>query len=272
MTTKLKDIPRAAEIDYNDTEAVYAYSQLLARLLEWHGGLNMPRENSATVRALDAEGEYWLTATKRLLTDGPLAAIPDLLEAYTFIHRVCRGWDDTAFYKEVRVDAMQRWLSGDKTLTETQIVCLLRPIANTDPRYATYCSACLASWVKELRTYGRFNGITTAEAYQRLTYILNHNLLAFGADRTQKLTWATPYLTDDIAALTTPALQAYIPFARTLSALSRTPFEDTEAETETLSAELALRPDLHHLHRAAIRLGLDTRKRLLALNYAEETA
>ncbi len=87
-------------------EEVYAYSQLLGRLLEWHGGLNTPRKNSPIVRALDTEGEYWLTEVRRLLIEGPVSAILDVLEAYIFFDSVCRGRKEKE--KLYRGDASQR--------------------------------------------------------------------------------------------------------------------------------------------------------------------
>lgn len=268
------DIPRAADIDYNDTEEVYSYSQLLGRLLEWYGGLNIPRENSSIVRALDAEGGYWLTEVRRLLVDAPVSAVPDLLEAYIFLDSACRGRRDTGFYNEVRVNAVKRCLGGDKALTETQIVCLLWPMVCSDPRnedqrYAKYCSSCLDSWIKELREFGRFSDIPDTEAYQRLHFVANHNLFAFIAggkevERTTKINWAKAYLVEDISSLDTAALRAYIPFARTVSDLKQTPFEESEAEYEAFSEELETRADLNPLYREAIRLGIESRKRLLA--------
>ncbi len=276
------DIPRAMDIDYNDTEEVYAYSRLLGRSLECHGGLNAPRSNSAIVRALDAEGVYWLTEVRRILVDDPVSMMPDLLEAYIFFDSICRGRKDICFYNEIRLNAVKRWLSGDKSLNETQIVCLLWPMVyadprNTDQQYAQYCAICLGSWIKELEKFGRLNGIADTEAYQRLNYVLNHDLFAFIAggkevERTTKINWAKAYLVDDISRLDTSTLRAYIPFARTVSYLKRIPFEDSEAEYGALSEELASRTDLHPFYREAIRLGIETRKRLLAVCYPEETA
>jgi len=271
---EIRNIPRAVDIDYNDTEEILAYSQLLARLLEWHGGLNTPRKNSPIVRALDTEGKYWLREVKLLLTDNLLSAIPDLLDAYIFFDSVCRGRRDTGFYKKVRLNVMKRWLRGDETLTETQIMCLLWPMVCSGPRnedqcYAKYCSDCLDSWIKELRKFGRFNGISDTEAYQRLNYVLNKDLFAFidggkEVEKTTKINWAKVYLIEDISSLDTTVLRSYIPFTRTVSDLKQTPFEDCEAEYESLSEELASRPDLHPLYREAIRLGIANRKRLLA--------
>lgn len=78
-------------------------------------------------------------------------------------------------------------------------------------------------------------------------------------------------MVDDISRLDTAVLMAYIPFARTVSNLKRISLKDSEAEYETLAAELGSRMDLHPLHRQAIRLGIATRKHLLA-NYSEITA
>lgn len=275
------NIPKAADIDYRNAEEAFAYCQLLGKLLERHGGLNTPRENSPTVRALDAEGKYWLTEVKQLLIDGPLSSIPELLEAYIFFNSICRSRRDTDFYKEVRANVMKRWLGGDKALSETQIVCMLWPMVYSDPqnvdqRYAIYCASNLDSWIKELRKFGRFSGIPATEAYQRLHYILNHDLNAFidggkVAERISKLKWAEAYLVEDVSNLDTHALKAYIPFARSVSMLKQIPFEDSEAEYEAFSEELASRTDLHPLYREAIRLGIETRKRLLSA-LPEETA
>ncbi len=267
------NLPKASEIDYGDSEEVVAYSQLLGRLLEWHGGLDSPRNNSRIVRALDAEGRHWLTEVRRLLTDGPLPAIPELLDAYIFFHSVCRGWRDTGFYNEVRITAVKRWLGGDRSLNGTQIARLLWPMVCSDPhvdqRYTVYCASCLDSWIKELRRSGRFRGISDIEAFQRLSHIIGQDLFAFIAggkevERATKLNWAKAYMVEDTSVLTTAALKAYIPFAMSVADLRRIPFEAREAGYEALCEELAARADLHPMYRESIRLMTANRERLLA--------
>lgn len=287
MTACLNDIPSAAGIDYTDAAAVCACGQLLARLLESHGALDVPQSNTPAVRALLSETRQWLSSLRPLIGSFPLASVPGLLDAYIFLDGVGNGRRDVRFYDEVRMDAVTRWLSGDRTLTEAQAVTLLQPMLTTPEgkRYSQYCASRIAGWIRDLRQHGSFPGVDAAETYRRLDYILRHDLVAFvpGGKREQtaaKLRWAIPSLPSDITLLTTPSLLACLPLAQTLVYLIQDSGQHDAASVcgeiadgipslgedylEVINMELASRGDLHPFHREAIRTGMETRRRLLA--------
>jgi len=87
--------------------------------------------------------------------------------------------------------------------------------------------------------------------------------LAHGRGRPAKRGTTICRLFDDIHSLDTPALRAYIPFARAVANLRRIPFDESEEEYEILFRELGSRPDIHSIYREAIRVGFENRELLL---------
>lgn len=253
-------MPEVSGMDCTDPVEMHAYFMLLFRHLERHGGLNAPAVNTPAVRALRAEAARWLDKARPLLLEGPVAHVPELLQAYGLLHRVCRHSHPVILDRRVRENTVRRWLGGERSLTSAQVVALLWPLVESDPRnadarYSLFCSRSLGGWVRELREHGRFSGITDREACQRLTYILGHNLSAYipggkDAERELKQRWREAYRVEDPGSRDTDTLRAYLPLA-------------DEGEREAVLKELAARPDLHPLHRAAILMELDNRRLLL---------
>lgn len=301
-------IPLAADIDYTNVDAICGYQMLLCKIFEGAGGFVHPAVTNATIHAVRQQGLLWLKDVRTLIADilsapvcgksalvgmesaefeaqsAPcitLAAIPDLLDSYDLLYRVCNGDPCYDYLREVKLKTVNRWLRGDKAISDIDVALLLlsetdRDIRSLEKRYTDYAFSILGKWIDELTRYGRFINTPLAEAYKRLVYLLNDDLFAYlgrkDKQEAAKTAWAKAYIVEDPRTLDTPALRAYIPFARTLAHLRRTPFEDSEAEYETLAAELASRPDLHPFYRQILRLSIDTRKCLLAVCYPEETA
>lgn len=270
------DIPRAEDIDYNVTDEVYAYYILMGKCFERFGGLNNPRENMPVIRALDRQAEYWLTEVERLLSVGPISAVPDLLEAYQFINLICRHNRAAEFSNTVRINTVKRWLAGDKTLTDTQIVRLLWPITKSDSqkvesRYSEYCTSSISSWIKELLNYGKFRNVSDEEAYQRLDLILRENLFAYvsggkAEEKKKKAEWVKSYYVDDIHRIDTHTLRSYITLAMTTANRCIITYADKDAEYGRLFGELGSRQDLHPLYRRALKLDSENRKMLLDID------
>ncbi len=283
----ISTIPAASEIEYSNVEQVCGYQLLLCRIFRRAGGFDYPYIANATVRQVQREALIWLRDVRFLIADildgktKRLASIPDLISAYDIFYRISNGDPCYDYLRYVKMKTVGRWLRGDKSIADTDVVLLLlseadRDIHSIDKRFSNYAFTMLGKWINELTKYGRFIETSLAEAYKRLTYMLRHDLFAYlGRKEKQdaaKTAWAKAYLVDDISSLDTATLRAYIPFARTVSDLNRIPSEDSEAECEALAEELASRADLHPLYREAIRLESETRKQLSAVCYPEETA
>lgn len=230
-------IPRAALLDYADADEVYAYALLLCKAYERSAGLCFSQKDTPCVSVLDREGRYWIGHVKGLLMDGRLAVVPDLLGAYEIIHRLCGVGSGTAFGDKVRVNAVKRWLAGDKTLSETQMVLLVAPMAarKTEDarRYTAFYMSRLSAWIDELLAYGAFRDVSDADAYRRLEHILKADLFAYipggeAAIRRCKRAWVETYMVADPCGLDSAPLRAYIPFLRTASALGYLSREELE--------------------------------------------
>lgn len=253
-------LPGVAGIDCTDPVEMHAWALLLFRHLERHGGLNAPACDTPAVRAMRAEASRWLVKAEPLLLGGPVAHVPGLLHAYGLLHRVCRHSRPALLDRRVREETLRRWLGGERTLTSAQVVALLWPLVesdprNAEPRYSLFCSRSLGAWVRELRDHGRFAGIPDSEAYHRLAHILGHSLAAYipggkDAEREMKRLWMDTYRVEDPGSLDTDTLMAYLPLAG-------------DGERGAVLRELATRPGLHPLHRAAVLMELGNRRLLL---------
>lgn len=259
------NLPSASRLNYTDTDEVYSYFLLLEKYRERFGGLTAPRGNSPVLNSLDREAAYWLKKVERILTDGPISAVPPLLDAYDLAYRICWHRPATEFNKTVRCATVQRWLKGERTLSSTDIMLLLWPLVvsdytTVDSRYREYCSSVYDSWMNELLENGSFRHDTpSGDVYRRLVHILGKDLFAYvaggkAAQEKCKRKWTETYRVTDLTRLDTPTLRVYIPFAITASRLGYLPANDRQSDYNTLLAELVSRTDLHPLYREALKI------------------
>lgn len=216
MTTpSIPDItlPQAISIDYTDLNAICRYQQQLCTLYGQCGGFQSPAPSGRAIRSLLAEGSIWLDNVRSLISgilrseSSPLtlAAIPDLLDSYDLLHRICNGQPCYDYLRQVRLTAVQQWLKGDRSISQTDVVLMIareadRDIRHLEPRYSHYLFQVLQQWIDELNRYGRFRSLPIREAARRLRYLLDHDLFAYLGSRQQaiKHRWLTTALPTSI--------------------------------------------------------------------------
>ncbi|MBD5356424.1 MAG: hypothetical protein HDR88_05395 [Bacteroides sp.] len=178
-------LPSASNIDYSSPKVILDYQLLLLKHYEAEGALNSPRTNSPAIKLIDHEADIWLKNVETFLLphttpSSPTAYIPSLLSAYDLIHRACRQTaPPIEFLNSVRKDTADRWLAGDKSLSQTRLMLLLWHIMDQDRRYRDFCLTINDTWIRELLKYGRFRGITNDEAALRLNHILSQDLTLY---------------------------------------------------------------------------------------------
>lgn len=263
--------PSASTLDYTNAVEVCAYQLLLCKLYERAGGFNYQHKITPKIAEIRKQGCIWLSHVRPLLNNIvdnaenaiSLSAIPDLLESYIILHLICRCWNDIDFYRKVRLNTVSRWLAGDKFLSGTRIVTLLWPLIESNPlaverRYIDFCTRSLQQWIKQLSVCGTFTDITPVETYQRLQYIIRHDLYAYIpggklAEDAKKAEWAAAHEVTLLQDLDTPTLLAYLPFA--ITATLRGYFKKNTS-LYNLYTELARRPDIHPYCRTALEMEL----------------
>lgn len=252
-------------VDYSDTAEVYAYALLLARYYERYTCQDHTGDHTRIVHILDREASRWLREVESLLTGGPIAAVPDLLEAHDLIHRFRHHSQPRQFHDAIRNSTVERWLSGDRTLTDTHIVLLLWPMVTAGTathRYMDFCLSMQDEWINRLIVHGHFTGLPEIEAYRRLRHLLPLDLSAYipggrSKERLMKQRWTERHLADAPDALDTPTLREYILFIRTAVAHVYLPESETRRTLPHLTDLLLNRPGLHPLHRMAIQIGME---------------
>ncbi len=202
-------LPQADCLDYTDLNAICRYQQQLCTLYAQRGGFQSPAPSGSAIRSLLAEGRIWLDNVRSLISgilrseSSPLtlAALPDLLESYDLLYRICNGVPCHDYLRQVRLAAVQLWLKGDRSISQTDAVLMIareadRDIRQLEPRYSRYLFQVLQQWIDELNRYGRFRSLPIKEAARRLRYLLDHDLFAYLGSRQQaiKHRWLTTAL------------------------------------------------------------------------------
>lgn len=271
-SAKAVPIPAVSTLDFTNSEEIYAWYHLLGSSWQINGGFDFPLRMTPILRSLKAEARQWLAEAERILPSSHLPHVPPLLEAYDLIHRIVHGSPSATLLRDYRIAALHRWLSGDKTITRTQVVKLIDTQLNEDFRaidinIVRWCIEAKGAWTKELITTGTFTGVSGSELYDRLRIILSDDLYPYlGKDRKQKeikSQWTQAHLVKDITLLPTPVLISYANFIREATSMllldsEATPGESKPGESKTgeAIAELSSRPDLHPYHRRAYLLDL----------------
>jgi len=285
-TTVDKGIPVATGVDYNNVEEVCGYQLLLCKMLEKAGGLSGTCTFNRPIRDILNQGLIWLKEVKRLIAiilEAPVApsceknipalgSIPELLSSYDFFYRICNGQTCFKFLRKTRLETVQKWLRGDKSISKTAVTLLIADETDNDIRqleekYYSFRFGVQEEWINELTRFGRFHNIPLTEAYQRLGRLLKDDLFVyFGVEEqnTTKRQWVDTYKLEDMSVLDTGTLWKYIGFARMASFRGYLPGVDSDEQYERLFSELASRPDLHPFYREALTIDAETRKAVLA--------
>lgn len=263
-------LPIASEIDYSNPFEVEGYQCLLYKLYECSGGLCIPRKATRELISIEKELQCWCAAVKNNLMGAPLRYIGMLVDRFAITHRTINGVSPSCnFLRNVRLGAVKRWVNGDKEVSLTDIMQLLKAevygdMRSLDSKYCMFYFGQINEWVNELQWKGFFPGIGTAEIYQRLHILMSEDLVGqfgFGPSENQaKHRWASIYKIPDISTLDTPSLKQYIPFALASSRISNLSPALQKEEYIHLFTELASRPDLNPFFREAIHLDLELKR------------
>lgn len=273
------NIPLAESVDYANADEICGYQLLLCKMFEQAGGLNIPTASNKETSAIRREGLTWLRNVKGIIENlflSPitpdsscvkiiLGDIPDILGSYEFFYYVCHGRLCSDFIKDIRFKTANRWLDGDKSITEAQVALMLRKEINRDirkieQRYLDFSGSVMTSWITYLRIYGNLKDMTCLDAYRVLDFLLRDDLFAFGVNKEDKLKWLKAYTLSEseIDRLNLDNLWAYMRFNQASAFLvGKKISEQGEQYTRFLSKILA-HPDTNRFVREAIELELAT--------------
>jgi len=292
--------PSATSLDYTDVDEICGYQLLLCKLYERAGGFDYDHRRTPRIVELRDQARIWLRHVRPLIdsrlnhigdndenAENDYNAVPRLLASYDLLYRICNGTPCFGYLRDIRLKLADRWVKGDRSITQTEIVLeLLKEVArdnNTlDKRYSLYALTVKERWIRDLvmhdarftmhnrlrasannSTFNQSSNqpIPFKETYSRLAYLLKEDLFSFLGQRDQhryKNEWIATYtLTDkEIDGLDTPTLRSYMAFVRNAAYYQRLPFDDIDAEYVHLLTKLVLRPDLHPYCRAALEMEL----------------
>lgn len=278
----MTEIIPANRIDYRNVDEICAYRSLLCKIYECEGGFNIPAKSTSTTREICRQSIVWLREVKTLMetilrgtaTCANLSNIPHLLESYDFFYRIGNGAPCYDYLREIKLRAADRWIKGDRSISQTGIVVLLlseigRNIRGIEERYVKFAIDVMSSWVYSLIEYGQFSGISLTETYRRLSYLLNTDLFAFLSKKNEskiKTQWIdTHTLTEEqINLADTEALWAYADFVGSIPFSSQEEYERNNSKYMHILSILALRSDVHPYLVKAIELTFKRRESLIA--------
>lgn len=271
-------MPPANRINYSDHREVCGYQMLLCKIYEREGGFCRQPMPNAVLRNAVAEGRIWLREVRNTISailEAPAecqatmprsGVIPALLSSYDVLHRICNGSPCFDYLRSVRLKTVDRWMKGDRSISQTDVVLMLVAEARRDSRtladrYSDYCIGQLEQWIEELTCHGMFMDIPLNEAYKRLNYLLGNDLSSFTGQRNQeniKRRWVDAYTGFEVSDLDADTYLEYISFILTAT---RKGFYDREAGEEQYIHHLSTlitRPDLHEFYKEALQMGLET--------------
>lgn len=273
-------LPPALDINYSDATEACGYQWLLCKKYEQAGGFSYPPVANAVTAGVRRQGSIWLREVRTLIDsvlkgartgDMTLASVPGLLSSYEFFYSICKGANCRDYVREVAIKTTERWVKGDRSITQTDVALLLLreidlDIRKIENRYIDFALGVMSSWIEELTLYGQFRDITCGEAYRRLTYLLKKDLSFFIGSKEQaaeKTQWIRKFtLSDrDIDNLDTPSLRSYITFVNTVAYLDAANIETHESTYISLISKLATRTDIDPYTRQALELELASHHR-----------
>ncbi|MCM1140891.1 MAG: hypothetical protein NC453_20160 [Muribaculum sp.] len=269
------DILSAISIDYKDTEEICGYQLLLCKMFEREGGFQYPPVSNRITAAIKNEGKFWLREVTNLInsvldapipggTDSPnLGDIPRILGAYDFFYRVCNGSPCFDYIRETTLKAVNRYVKGDKSLSQARAALMLkmeadRDIRTMEKRFLNFSGKVMESWIDNLERTGRMSQVSGSDSYEVLRYLLYSDLFAFGIKRNSKLRWIDTYSLSDeqLNQLDTKTLWQYIGFDQAAASVSGASLEEQDARYVYLFTKLASREDLHPFFKEGLAIDL----------------
>jgi len=253
-------LPKASDIDFSNIDAIYGYFHLLLMHYQHNGGLSFPKKTNRALTAIDSESKYWLLEMKHIMPTAPLTWISRGIEGYDLLHRIYNGEIPTEFTKDVVVKAVNRWLAGDKSVSETEIAAIIDRqmqfnAKSLDHKYISWLCSIKGKWIKELDQYGKFRAIPASEAYSRLSLIMGTDLRAYYGDKktqdNKKRKWAETYTIDNLSRLDYNALRSYITYRK------KAPHTcNSYPLYAQLAEELVARKETHPFEREAFKMSI----------------
>jgi len=254
-------LPKASDVDYSNIGEVEGYSIYLLKLYERAGGFKLQQRVTREMKAIESELRLWCGKVKDMLMDAPLPDFHMLIASYDLPYRIVyRQAPSEDFMRQVRINAVQRWAKGDKSITSTIIAKILwdeiysQNFRTLEKKYGLFYFSLINDWVKELQRTDTFAGISQFETFLRLRILMTEDLFAeYGSKGAaqDKRKWAKYHQVSDLSNLDTPTLRCYIGFSNAASDVRAIPMKEQFADYIRLHTELDRRDDLDpYLHEA----------------------
>lgn len=275
MLQAILNIPSASAINYRDADEVCGYQLLLCKIYEREGGLAYPPASNGVTIAIKREGLVWLKEVRKAISELFASSItakdaglnlddmPRILGAYDFFHRVCSGGPCYDFIRDAVIKSADRYVKGDKSISQAQVALMLQKEAKRDvrsmgQRYLTFSGRVISSWVESLEYSGRLTQVSECDSYDILKFLLSNDLLAFGTKRDSKLRWIEAYSISDkeLDSLDTNTLWRYIGFNQAADLITGRSLVEQDAHYVALFSRLAARKDLHTFYKEGLSIDL----------------
>ena len=275
------NIPSAKDIDYTSVDEICGYQMLLCKLFEKAGGFGIGFASSKEIAMVRREGMTWLQnveeAIKRILYSPgtndkvvkrlTLGAIPRILTSYDFFYRVCHSGPCFTFVRDTALKVADNWVHGDKSISTACVTLLLlkeieRDILAIPQRYIDFSMRVLDSWIKELRSFGRLQNLSSADSYSVMSFLLLCDLFAFGVSRAERIQWIETYTLSvgEIDKLDAMTLWAYMDYDQKSSIFSGESITIQDERYVRLISKIAAHPESNRFSREAIELHLAKRQ------------
>lgn len=233
----------------------------------------MQQRVTREMKAIEAELRVWCGKVKDMLMDAPLPDLHVLIASYDLPYRmVYRQAPSENFMRQVRINAVQRWAKGDKSISSTVIAKILwdeiysRSFKTLEKKYGLFYFGLINDWVEELQRTDTFAGISPFETFMRLRILMTEELFAeYGSKGAaqDKRRWAKSHQVSDLSNLDTPTLRCYIGFSNAASNVKAIPMKEQFTDYIRLHTELIGREDLDPYLHEALKIDIALKQELL---------
>lgn len=246
------------------TEEIKSHAHLLTMRYQKAGGLNIDGHvPSGEERMLQKEIRSYLPIMLDRIENGTAKDIYELNGLYDMSSRISGLKTSSDFASRQFVRAVSLWLKGDKSITEEELMLILRPVlmkdmGAVDDKYSSWYFDLEERWLNELEYSCGFGSASFCQCMQRFSLLLREDLWVYYPDNADnvKQRWVKNNVNADVADMPLDSLYAYRGF---LFAAQRFLPSETYRDLDVASLRaIVSHPGILPESRAAFQIDLDT--------------
>lgn len=199
------------------TEEIKSHAHLLTMRYQKAGGLHLDGHvPSGEERMLRHEIKSYLPIMLERIENGSAKDVFELKDLYEMSSSMAGVRLSSDFVPRQFVRAVGLWLKGDKSISEEELMLMLRPVIQrdiraVDDRYSSWYFDLEERWLDELEYSRGFESVSFSQSMQRFSLLLREDLWMYYSDNADRVKqrWVKNHIDADIAKMPLDSLHAY---------------------------------------------------------------